>query len=455
MIKIQKRNNTKLANLTLGGITLGFFLSYPFHASFVGGLISSGCSAGMIGGLADWFAVTALFRRPLGIRPGKVIRTEIIPQNRERIFAALADMVQDDLLSQDVLQRKLSTLDFSDVLIRILSKQEVKLSISSLLTNFAEDIGRHMKQGEFTRNIQALLQENFDSLNLSKTLAEVVEYSLDHGDVDQILKVICRTINEYVEQPEVKVAIMNMMEAALIRYGDNNPTRKMVIKFLPAPSVLAHGLQEKVKTALQDGTVERWFKDALLRFVLELKTKPSLQESINRFFHDILNTNSENLVPKSELVQLKLNIETSVGESTPTEAEYGAPLPLVEVGVPRLDDSVAFFGTSPEKIPTVIEQLMGDLWKNWDEYLGILERNRSLRLKVDDRIKLILEKQIGVHHKAIGRLVHEGLDPLTDDKLVDLIEDKAGNDLQMIRINGSVVGGLAGMLIYVLGTVLK
>lgn len=413
----KKRNNTQLANLTLGGITLGFFLSYPFHASFVGGLISSGCSAGMIGGLADWFAVTALFRRPLGIRTGKVIRTEIIPQNRERIFAALADMVQDELLSQDVLQRKLSTLDFSDVLLRMLSKQEVKVSISLLLTNFAEEIGRHMTQGEFKRSIQGLFQENLGSLNLSKTLAEVVEYSLDHGDVEQVLKVICRTINEYIEQPEFKGALMNTMDAALIRYGDNNPTRKMVIKFLPAPAVLAHGLQEKVKTALQDGTVERWFMDSLLHFVLELKTTPSLQESINRFFHDILNTNAVNSGPKSE--------------------------------------TVAFYGTSPEKLPFVIEHLMADLLKNWDEYLGILERNRSLRLKVDERVKHILENQIGVHHKAIGRMVHEGLDPLTDDKLVDLIEDKAGNDLQMIRINGSVVGGLAGMLIYVLGMVLK
>ncbi|HUS89833.1 MAG TPA: DUF445 domain-containing protein [Desulfosporosinus sp.] len=402
----KRTNNTQIANLTLGGITLGFLLSYPFHAGFVGGLISSGCSAGMIGGLADWFAVTALFRRPLGIRPGKVIRTEIIPQNRERIFAALADMVQDELLSQDVLRRKLSAWDFSGLLIRILGKQEVKLSVGLLLTNLAEDIVRHMEQGEFTRIIQGLLQENLGSMNLSQTLAEVVEFSLDHGDVDQVLRVICRAINEYVEQPEVKVALMNMMEAAMTRYVENNPTRKMVVKFLPAPSVLAHGLQGKVKTALQDGTVERWFKDSLLRFVLELKTKSSLQESLNRFFLNILNKSLENLAVK-------------------------------------------------KKMPSMIEHFMGDLSNNWDEYLGILERNSSLRLKVDEKVKLILEKQIGLHHNAIGRMVRDGLDPLTDDKLVELIEDKAGNDLQMIRINGSVVGGLAGMLIYVLGMVLK
>lgn len=403
----KKINNTQTANLTLGGITLGFLLSYPFHLGFVGGLISSGCSAGMIGGLADWFAVTALFRRPLGIRPGKVIRTEIIPQNRERIFAALADMVQNDLLSQDILRHKLSAWDFSGVLIRVMGKQEVKLSVGPLLTNLAEDIDRHMAQGEFTRIIQGLLQENMGSLNLSQTLAEVIEFALEHGDVDQVLKVICRAISEYVEQPESKATLMAMMEAALTRYGEDNPARKMVVKFLPAPSELAHGLQEKAKTALQDGTVERWVKDSLLHFVLELKTKSSLQESIKLSFLNILTKNS------------------------------------------------AFKGTSPEKMPSMIEHFMGDLSNNWDDYLGLLERNGSLRLKVDERVKLFLEKQIGVHHKAIGRMVHEGLDPLTDDKLVELIEDKAGNDLQMIRINGSVVGGLAGMLIYVLGMVLK
>ena len=107
----------------------------------------------MIGGLADWFAVTALFRRPLGIRPGKVIRTEIIPQNRERIFAALADMVQNELLSQDVLRRKLSAWDFSGVLLRILGKQEVQVSVHPLLTNSVSRISLDIWSKESLRGL--------------------------------------------------------------------------------------------------------------------------------------------------------------------------------------------------------------------------------------------------------------------------------------------------------------
>ena len=414
-----KRNNTQSANLTLGGITLGFLVSYPFYlqGSFIGGLISSGCSAGMIGGLADWFAVTALFRRPLGIRPSKVVRTEIIPQNRERIFAALADMVQHELLSQDVLKRKLSTWDFSGLLIRVFQEHEVQETLNLMLVNLVQDILNHREPEEFSRQIKSLLRKNIGSFNLSQTLVEVIEFSVAHGDVDQVLNVICRAVSEFMDQPVVRKALEDMMEAALTRYEENNPTRKMVGMFLPSPSVLAHGLHEKAKIVLQDGTVALWLKDALLKLVLELKTKTSLQVRLNDFVMEALESGLENSEVKQVLI--------------------------------------ALLGTSTENTPSLTEQFMAYLRNNWNGTLERIEENLDFRSRVNEGIKGILEKQIKYHHNAIGRIVREGLDPLTDDKLVALIEDKAGNDLQMIRINGSVVGGLAGMLIYLLGMVFK
>ena len=216
---------------------------------------------------------------------------------------------------------------------------------------------------------------------------------------------ICCALSEFVDQPVVRDALEDMMQAALTRYEENNPTRKMVGMFLPSPAVLAHGLQEKVKTVLKDGTVAQWFKEALLRFGLELKTKTSLQERLNLLVIEALDEGLENKEVK---------------------------------GV---------FG--------ITERLIANIKKNWTGYLERIEQNYNLRGKVDKGVKGILEKQIIHHHNAIGRIVREGLDPLTNDKLVELIEDKAGNDLQMIRINGSVVGGLAGMLIYLLGMVLQ
>jgi uncharacterized membrane-anchored protein YjiN (DUF445 family) len=413
----RRNNNTRTANLTLGGITLGFLFSYPFHENIIGGLISSGCSAGMIGGLADWFAVTALFRRPLGIRPGKFFRTEIIPQNRERIFVALADMVQHELLSQDVLRSKLSAWDFSGVLIRIFAEQDVRETVNYLLTKLVEDNIHKLDQEEFKLLVQGFLQENWGRLNLSGALAEIIQFSVENGDVDQALSVICQAMYEFVDQSVVSVALMDMMGDALTRYGEKNPARKLVEKLLPSPSVLAQGVQAKVKAAFQDGTVQTWLKGFLLHFVLELKTSPVVQERLNRLILEALARCLEN---------------------------------------PEIKEKIAvFIGTSPEKPPAMIEWLLAYLRNNWDGYLKRIELNLDLRLKVDEGVKGILEKQIGYHHNAIGRLVREGLETLTDEMLVELIEDKAGNDLQMIRINGSVVGGLVGMIIYVLRVVLR
>ena len=81
--------NSYKATILLVIVAIGFFLTYPFNNTFAGGLLSSVFGAAMIGGLADWFGVSALFRKPLGIP----FKTEIIPRNREKIFNALSDMV--------------------------------------------------------------------------------------------------------------------------------------------------------------------------------------------------------------------------------------------------------------------------------------------------------------------------------------------------------------------------
>lgn len=405
----KKSNNTRLANFTLGGIALGFLLSYPFQASFVGGLIASGCRAGLIGGLADWFAVTALFRRPLRIRPGKIIRTEIIPQNRERIFRALADMVQHELLSPEVLRNKLAVLDFSAVLTRLWRTPEIERSVRTFLADLAENMDKTFVERDSRQIVSGLLQENILNLNLSVLLAEIIEFSLARGEDEPLLQAVCDAVEEYVEQPEVKAELMLMIEDALTRYGENNFVRILVARSLPEPSVLAHTIQNKLKTALRDGTVKQMFKDYLLRFGSEIKTNLSLQERCNAVLINLLQQSLEYLDKQ--------------------ENEAAAN--------------------------NLLGQILGKVINNWDDYLGRLESDPSLQLRVADRIRLFLERQIASRHEVIGRMILEGLAPLTDDKLVELLEDKAGNDLQMIRINGSLVGSLVGMLIYLVGMVFR
>ena len=95
--------NKNKATFILGAVSIGFFISYPFKHTLIGGLLAGGFGAAMIGGLADWFAVSALFRRPLGIP----FRTAIIPRNREKIFQALVYMVENQILMKENIKSKL------------------------------------------------------------------------------------------------------------------------------------------------------------------------------------------------------------------------------------------------------------------------------------------------------------------------------------------------------------
>ena len=436
-----RRNNTKLANLTLGGIALGFLLSYPFQAGFVGGLIASGCRAGMIGGLADWFAVTALFRRPLGIRPGKIIRTEIIPQNRERIFTALADMVQDELLSQDTLRSKLAALDFPEMLVRFLRAPEVKETAAGLVRDLAGSVDNVLLKKQLSDAVFALLREERLSSEMPIALAEIAEFSLRQGKAEPLLQAVCEAFEEYTEQPEVKTALMETIEAALCRYGEESFMRKMVVKSLPDPSVLAHIIQEKLKMVLRDGSAARQLNEYFLRAVSGLKTDPDLQERVRSVVFSLIRqklTAADDLQNEWKMIGRKYRQD--------------------EQDIPEQElrqDGMNLSETEEAGSPAWLEQLAEKGLENWDVHLEGFAGDDSLRRKAADQIRSFIEKQISFRHESIGRMVRDGLAPLTDDKLVELLEDKAGNDLQMIRINGSLVGGLAGMLIYLLGMVFR
>ena len=106
-----------LAASAAGAAGFGWLASSA--GGFLPGLLAHGCLAATIGGLADWFAVTAIFRKPLGIS----YRTEILRRNRPRIMRALAEFAGSDLLSREHVLESLSKQDFSDMLARYLTER--------------------------------------------------------------------------------------------------------------------------------------------------------------------------------------------------------------------------------------------------------------------------------------------------------------------------------------------
>lgn len=403
-----KKGTYRKANWALGLSALGLVSAYPFQGVFVGGLLTSGCSAALVGGLADWFAVNALFRRPLGIRPGRIFRTEIIPRNRERIYSALSDMVQNELLSQGALKSKIATYDFSAPVIK-LWEAEGRQGFEAPLAQMLQQVLPNLQlgvQGLEKEWEQVLGNGNFQQKSLTPLVGELLTKVIDSVEGKKAIEALIRGVCVWVRSPEVHNWLVRWLEKSITRYVNENPSRKFLTMFLPDPSVLGSKFQDQIEGYLlfsARNEVSTWLKKQVDELCLMDST--SMSEMLNK---------------------------------------------CLKYGTKSLQNFISQAFEGPESASKVCQLLLtqGEGW------VTKLKESAEERLKFNARVQSLLLPLIENQHERIGKIVQEGLERYSDEMLVELIESKAGEDLQMIRINGSVVGGLAGMLFYLVNWLL-
>src|SRR5919205_3681366 len=116
MVK-QKNKSHHLATISLIIMGIGFIATIPLQDSFWGNILQGGFEAGLVGGLADWFAVTALFRHPLGI---PIPHTALLPKNREKVSEGIIYMIENDWLSKESVTEKISKISISEKLMDLI-----------------------------------------------------------------------------------------------------------------------------------------------------------------------------------------------------------------------------------------------------------------------------------------------------------------------------------------------
>src|SRR4051812_3880212 len=114
------KSSRKIARYSLIIMGAGYIATTPFQGSLALDLLHGGFEAGLVGGLADWFAVTALFRHPLGL---PIPHTALLPNNRKRMTNALVSMLKNDWLSKESIQDKVKHIPFTEKLIPISVKE--------------------------------------------------------------------------------------------------------------------------------------------------------------------------------------------------------------------------------------------------------------------------------------------------------------------------------------------
>lgn len=406
------------ANIALTLVSAGFFASYPFRHTFAGGLIASACEASMVGGLADWFAVTALFRRPLGIP----FRTALVPRNRDKIFQAITDMVEDELLTAEHVGQALGNYDLAAVIVRYLEDHGGREDMRKIAGQLTEDIINKINEVELARAAELLVKQQAADIELTPLVADGADWLLANGYDELLIHWLIDECCLLVKQEQAPEFIGSLLVEAQHAYERGMVRRK-----------LFHRALEKMVN-LSPLHIGKVAQRQLLVMLDQLKDPSNpLRERLALWLRSMvreLRTNQDwqGRLEKWKLEQLdELHLRTDI-------ADY-----IAHFRAARID-----------KINFWKQLAQGRV----DESVDKFKDDEVMRTKADNYIKAIIVGWLTGHHSEIGRIVKAELNRLSEDELVKFIESKTGDDLQMIRINGSVVGGIVGVFLYMLNLVI-
>jgi len=412
-----KKNNKHKAAVTLGLVTAGYFVCYPFQSTFTGALLTGTFGAAMIGGLADWFAVSALFRRPLGIS----FRTAVIPRNRERIFASIIDMVQNQLLTTENIGRTLDRFDVADLLLRYWDEHGGRKDIQAILARIADELLQELDTERLAHVLDQLIRRGARQIEVAPLVTEALEWTMRNGYDKQLAKLVIAELSNLVKKEQFQGILADLFVQARVVYERDLLRRRLANRLMEylldlSPDRMAALAQEKIVALLDD-----------------YESYHMVQERVHNWIQVILHRLAAEPVFRQKMEDWK-------NEQVSKRLHLAEPLA-------GLIDRVKVLGR--ERLAE------GGSWHSLlvqqsDQAMFGLAVDEDKRVKISRLAKTAFLDFVVLHHEEIGVIVRDRLEQFTDKALADFIESRVGNDLQMIRINGSVVGGLVGMILFLL-----
>lgn len=407
--------NSNKATLALGFVTVGFFGTHPYSGTFIGGMLNSGFGAAMVGGLADWFAVTALFRKPLGFISW---RTEVILRNRERIFNDLVTLVEGELLTEENIMAVVQKYDVADLVLDYLNDHDGRENVGTVLNQLGQDVLCSINGPETGRFVDQLLKEQARKIKVAPILMQLVHRSLEKGYDEGIIRFILAKLTDIVQTEQFLSLLCEFVQAALNKYEDNGLIREKLNRL---GGVTPENISRQIVIALVGQLDEMMDQEHPLRIRLAswLRKKAAAAAQDEKLQAAIENWKNQSLAKQENTVLGQL--AQQLIEEMQRKIKIG-------------------------QYPVLQEQAMEVVDTFLDNGLRSPEQREALNHWAQNLILRFVKKW----RSYTGNLVREYLSGFTNDKLVAFIEERAGEDLQMIRINGSVVGGLVGMLIFIL-----
>ncbi|SCC14229.1 Uncharacterized protein BCZB5J_01701 [Bacillus cereus] len=401
-----------IAGISLGVMGVGFAASIPFQGTVAGEIIQGGFEAGLVGGLADWFAVTALFRHPMGI---PIPHTALLPKNRKRVTKGLIHTLENEWLTKESITNKVKEMQLAQMVLQIAEREMQSYAVKKGIVTIAEKAIVSIDTEKLAVIIEKELKTYLHTINTSNILQVLVDQLVVQEYDEKTLDYILVKVKDWTAQDEARYQLGSLGMKAM----------------------------ENIKV---DGFLQFTLK-SFMNIVDEDKIGGILQKFI------ISNINSLQDADNSTRQLILAKIRQEIINVKENEALLQELENWKEKWIANWD--------ATDKIKEMLEQVQQraiTFVKNeefTEKYVIPFLQTQMNKIKEDEqivqKIEEWLQKQVVTlvekNHSKIGKLVKENLDKLDDKTLIEMIENNVGKDLQWIRVNGAVCGFMIGLVL--------
>lgn len=396
----------------IGAAALGVVV-FPFRETWWGGWILAIAEAGIVGGLADWFAVTAIFRRPLGL---PIPHTALIPRNWELMAARVGVMVGSRVLTKAYVREEIARIDLAELLAR--GAERVSRHDLDRATRFVAGWVAEQLAPATTAELVARVRRALATQPVAPLLATALRVARRQGWDQRVIDGALRVLAEAMERPDFRGTVGDVIDDLVARYRERLGVYPRL--WMGLASVLGLLDRERLVAALHAG----------LRELAKDRDHPLRRQGVE------------------VLADLERRLDDDPALVARVEATKGELLRAPAV-VELLDEATAsLVRTLRDELADERSELLAWLTERLDRARRALVADAELRRSVDAWVKTRTSELVERHHGRIASFIENGVRALGPAGAVRLIEEHAGDDLQFIRVNGTVVGGLAGGLIY-------
>ena len=399
-----------IATGLLVSMAVVFLLLRHFEGSHWGwGFAIAFTEAAMVGGLADWFAVTALFRRPLGL---PIPHTAIIPVNKDRIADTMAAFLRDNFLTPQVVARRIQDFNLASATGGLLVEQR-RAGPSRLrdgAANLIADVLLSLDQEELGGLVKTGLRKQLEKLNVAPLLGQLIETAIADKRHWPVIESFIRGAAQTIEANEELIRdIIRQRANSLLRWT---------------------GIDERIANAVLDGIYK------LLAETLVIKNHPirgKIEEGLETLAHDLQHSPEM----QNRIAQMKDEILAN-----PAMADW------IDGMWERARAGLLRTVRDPQKL------MSGPFGVSVEELGRTLAADEDLQLLVNRFARRTIVGAVSRYGSEIVQLVSETVKRWDAQTVTDRVESAVGRDLQFIRINGTLVGGLFGVVIHAVDVLL-